>query len=561
MATLEQLSAALVKADAAGNTDDARALAAEIRKMKGAEQPAEKPSFGQMFKKEVLDSVPVQAGLGALRGAAGIGATLLTPIDAAMGNTTSIGNPERRGSIDAAMPSLGANPDSMSYGAGRLGAEIAGTAGIGGAIAKPVGAALSRVAPSAAAPVVNALSSAGMTTGANAVTRGGKLADLALRTGAGAVVGGAAAGAVNPEGAGIGALVGGAAPGVLKGLGAAGGAIGGATKRVLRSGVSDDVAQLARRAKELGVDIPADRLVDSKPLNALTAGLNYTPFSGRAATEAKMNTQLNQALSRTFGQDSSNVTQALRKAEATLGGEFERTLKNNVVKFDKQLFDDAAAVLNRAERELGSDALKPIAGQVDELISKGASGQIDGQAAYNIKKTLDRLGRGNGNEAYHAVELKKVLMEALDRSLGPKEAAAFAKTRQQYGNMLALEKLAKNGVEGEISVARLANMKNINNEPLQELADIAAQFVKAREGAHGGAQRALVGGAAAAMGGPAALAAGAGLGRAANMTLNSNALRGLMIGEVAQPNQLMQLASRPEAANLLYRSAPVIAGR
>src|SRR5690349_21402032 len=36
MATLDQLSAALVKADAAGNADDARALAAEIRKMRTA---------------------------------------------------------------------------------------------------------------------------------------------------------------------------------------------------------------------------------------------------------------------------------------------------------------------------------------------------------------------------------------------------------------------------------------------------------------------------------------------------------------------------------------------
>lgn len=39
MATLEQLSAALVKADAAGNTDDARAFAAEIRKMRSTVAP------------------------------------------------------------------------------------------------------------------------------------------------------------------------------------------------------------------------------------------------------------------------------------------------------------------------------------------------------------------------------------------------------------------------------------------------------------------------------------------------------------------------------------------
>lgn len=53
MATLEQLSAALVKADAAGNADDARALAAEIRKMRGAapavNEVAPNPTEGNSF--------------------------------------------------------------------------------------------------------------------------------------------------------------------------------------------------------------------------------------------------------------------------------------------------------------------------------------------------------------------------------------------------------------------------------------------------------------------------------------------------------------------------------
>jgi hypothetical protein len=196
------------------------------------------------------------------------------------------------------------------------------------------------------------------------------------------------------------------------------------------------------------------------------------------------------------------------------------------------------------------------------LVSKGASGVIDGQAAYNIKRTLDRIGRGNTPTAYHALELKGVLMDALNRSLGPAEAQAFAQTRQQYGNMLALEKLAKNGVEGEISVARLANLKNINNQPLQELADIAAQFVKPREGQHGAMQRAVVGlGAGVAGGLPGMAAVGAG-GRAVNTALNSNALRALALGQPAAPNPIQQLLANQEMQQLGYRAAPVaLSGR
>jgi len=66
MATLEQLHAALVKADAAGNTADARALASEIRRMKTAaappvsEEAAAPPSW-----RDVVRSAPVKAFAGA----------------------------------------------------------------------------------------------------------------------------------------------------------------------------------------------------------------------------------------------------------------------------------------------------------------------------------------------------------------------------------------------------------------------------------------------------------------------------------------------------------------
>jgi hypothetical protein len=108
--------------------------------------------------------------------------------------------PERRNAMSDALRSMGADTDSMAFGAGKIGAEIAGTAGVGGALAS--GARGMGAAPA----VVNALRTGGMTTG------GRGAADLALRTGAGAAVGGASAGLVDPSQAGTGALIGGALP-------------------------------------------------------------------------------------------------------------------------------------------------------------------------------------------------------------------------------------------------------------------------------------------------------------------------------------------------------------
>lgn len=450
--------------------------------------------------------------------------------------------------------------DSTAASIGRIGGNVAATMPAGGVL----GYGMRAAAPlfGGAAPVAsslgNAIASGGMTTG-NVL---GPAANMAARIAGGGISGGMSAGLVDPSTAGTGALIGSALPPVAK----AAGTVGGAIKRsIVGAPVTPEVAQLAARAKELGISVPADRLVDSKPLNALAASLNYVPFSGRSATEDAMNSQLNKALSSTFGQDSSNVTKALRDARGQLGGEFDRVLKSNAVRFDEQLARDLAMAGERASAELGTDGASIINKQIAEIANKGAGGAIDGQAAYNIKRTLDRIGQRNTPEAFYANDLKKDLMGALNRSLGPDEAQAFAKTRQQYGSMLDLEKLAKNGAEGEISVARLANMRNINNPQMQELADIAAQFVKPRESQHGAAQRVFLGSGAAAaglaggglLGGIAGLGAMAGAGRATNGLLNSNMARNYVLnqGLLSQPGPLAGLLGSG-----LYRTAPLLGG-
>jgi len=511
------------------------------------------PTVGELFKRELMTSPPmaVARGIKDLIDTGAQGAAWLydkaTGADKPTLSSLVTGQPQGEAARVAAMNKAGrAEFDAAAE--GKFLPHVSrfmGNVAAAGPLVKGAGALVGTVAPRLGASIV----SSGMTTGAAPVSMAAKAGDLAIRSAGGGAAGALSAGAVNPEDAKTGGMIGASLPPALAAGGKVGQKIGGA----LRQSVTPEVAALASRAKELGIDIPADRLVNSRPLNAVAAGLNYTPFSGRAATEARMGEQLNRAASRLIGQDSPNMMQALRKAGDDLGAKFDVTLKQTGVAFDKQMLDDVSRVFNTAERELGSDGLKPIASQVDELMAKAGSGVIDGQAAYNIKRTLDRIGRSNRPEAFHALELKGVLLDALNRSLGPDGAKAFAATRQQYGNMLSLEKLARNGVEGEISVARLANLGNINNKPLQELADIAAQFVKPREGQHGAAQRALIGVGAGVVGGPASLAGGVAVGRGMNSLLNSNALRNQMLG--GPSNALMDPALQG-----LYRTAPLIAG-
>lgn len=153
----------------------------------------------------------LQAGL--VRGAGSIGATLMAPVDAAAKavgiQNDFIGRDDRRTAMDQALGGMGADTNSFAYGAGKLGAEILGTAGAGGVLAK--GAQAVPFLAKAAAPVIDAIGSSGMTAGGLAGARG-----VAARAAGGAISGGAQAAMVDPNDALMGAGIGAVTPGVLQ---------------------------------------------------------------------------------------------------------------------------------------------------------------------------------------------------------------------------------------------------------------------------------------------------------------------------------------------------------
>lgn len=496
-------------------------------------------------------------GAGLVRGAGSIGSTIVAPgdmlADALLGDENR--NDKRRAGIDRGLASLtGADPESFGYKAGKLTGEVAGTAGIGPAL----GAALLKTGSAAVAPLAEAVATGGFRAGG---------AGIPTRAVGGAITGAASAGAVDPQNAATGAVIGGGLPVAVKVGGAVSGKVGEGVRKIVGD-VSPEARQLALEAKARGIDIPADRLTNSKPMNALASSLNYIPMSGRAAVEERMGKQFEQAVAKTIGQDTDNLSQALNSARQELDAVFDDTLKNNKVMFDQQFSDDLDQVLATADRTLGDDGLRVITKQVEAIKNKAATGEIDGVAAYNIKKELDRVIKSNSGQAGQAAQdLKESLLGALNRSIGPDKAEAFATARKQWGNMLDLEKATlRNSEEGGLSVARMANQK-FRDPELQELAKIGRRFIKDREGQHGAAQRAFLGtgavmasGAAAAgvpvlAGAPVAAAGTAGTARLVNALLSSEKAKNYVLRNPGvNPSILAQLLMNESA----YRAAPVI---
>lgn len=181
-------------------------------------------------------------GAGGIRGAGSIGATFARPFESAGENA------QRRTRIDENMKNLlGADPESGMYQTGKIGGEVAGTAGVGGLLGK---GAMMLGAPKV---VATALGSSGMTLGTpKATALGAKAAEMLMRTGAGATVGGLSSllATGDKEQALTGAAIGGMTPGAIAAAGKAGQFVGQAFNRNIA-----EKAAVAKAAEAAG-DVP-----------------------------------------------------------------------------------------------------------------------------------------------------------------------------------------------------------------------------------------------------------------------------------------------------------------
>jgi len=243
MATFEQLSSALVKADAAGNVDDAKALASEIKRMRGETQaptviieaaPETRQNVGAEPDRGLFDKT-IRNVIGKGADLASVGAGLYTGVgDIVLGGQRLLGQ---------GLTALGAKDTGQSLtedairrqamqqqfiapyekyapdltGASRFTGQVLPTLPVGGVIAKPVqmlGQAIPGLA-TATAPIVQSLRSGGFTTGVAPTNLAGRTGNALAKIAGGATVGGVSSALINPEEVETGASIGAVAPFVV----------------------------------------------------------------------------------------------------------------------------------------------------------------------------------------------------------------------------------------------------------------------------------------------------------------------------------------------------------
>ena len=271
MATIEELSSALIKADAAGNAEDAKAFADAIRQMRTA---APQPEASAPEKQRgVFGSIgaPFQAAAeGIISGGGNVmfgGQQLvgqgLQAVGATQAGQALITDAQRRQAESQARVAPFKQEYPMSTGAGELGAEVAATYPVGAGLGFVVG----KVAP-AAAPLAQAIRTGGFSTGRTVQGGAARAADLGIRAVGGATLGGASSAIINPDEAGMGAIIGGGVPVVAPVL-----------NRLVQTGVSK-IADIRQMPNQLAAKIARDSLGTPEQVAAARTALQEAQASG-----------------------------------------------------------------------------------------------------------------------------------------------------------------------------------------------------------------------------------------------------------------------------------------
>lgn len=477
---------------------------------------------------------------GAVRGAGSIGATLLAPmdlIDQALFKLRgqSVDTPDRRKGMDEGLKTLGADTESSAFKTNKLGTEILGTSGMGGATAGLLEKVpmIAKYAPA----LLDAIKTSGMSA------NGAKgLGGMAARVGGGAVTGGLTAGAINPEDTKTtktGALIGGAFPVVTKVAGEAGRAIGSAFGRGTPS-ANPRTLQTARESMDAGYIIPPNMI---KPTfkNSVVESI-----SGKQATQQFASTE------------NTKITEKLTRKALGIADDVPLT---------QGTMENLRKTAGKAYAEVSN--LSPTAAADLEALKVARNEATGWFSAYNRSARPDDLLKAKTARAL-SDQLESAL-EAHAKAAGRDDLIpALINARKQIAKTYTVGR-AINDASGTVD-ARVFGRLYEKGKPLSDGLDVAGKFASAfpkaaispqqigSPGAHN-----LKAGMSAAMGGAGFVGAGpVGMAAAALPFIAPPIARSMMFSKGAQQALLKSPTARgllasslDEALPLMYRTNPV----
>lgn len=469
MATLEQLSTALRNADAAGDADAARVLAAEITKMRGATAAPAVP-VAEDVAKSVVAAVPK-----GIAGAAGFGGDVSSLaghaadwIGRKLGDTgPGIFSDERKVqdrykalrqagfSHDDAVRTIGEYKEPTDY---------LTSAGIRKNVIEPVTGPLyepkttpGKIAGTTTEFVSNPMSYLG------AGTIPAKIATAAT-AGAGSEIAGQATEGTKAE------------P-YARILGAMGGSFApsAAVRAVTPAPASPARQRLVDILNNEGVtSITAGQRTGNEALRYAESTLGNAPLTGQAANRMMREgqEQFTEAAMRRAGAGPDATPDVLAANQRRLGDTFRDLSARNTMQMDPQFGQDLGRAVRNYDRVPPSQQRAIVEGYVNDIVTHAQQGgTMPGPLYQEMRSRLSRqsnsLRQSDPTLSETLRDLRNALDDAMGRSIPAADREAWQAARREYGAQKVIEKAASRAGEatgeGQIVPANLRNAVSAEN--------------------------------------------------------------------------------------------------
>lgn len=249
-------------------------------------------------------------------------------------------------------------------------------------------------------------------------------------------------------------------------------------------GASDKIAphlrQTYERARQAGIPVHASQVSDSKAVKTLASAAAYLPFSGSGKAAARQQEGFNRAVGRSFGEDAPQLTdEVMTSARQRIGGEYDDIYSRNAVTLDDAALSKLGEIEQAARRNLPPNEAQIVANQIEDILAATDNGAMPGQMyqAFRTDRLLPLEGGPRSFQTQQIREIRRVLDDAAERSVGKQDAARLTKARGQYRNLKTAEKALSqvSGSTGDVRPASLwpiVNQKKGASAEMRELARI-----------------------------------------------------------------------------------------
>lgn len=430
MAEIAQLETALRNADAAGDIDAAKVLAAEIIKSRGGQDVS---TIGDMAK---------SAGVGVAKGAIGLAGL---PGDLAELGARGIDRATRFIGDKLGVETAKREDRPATYGSADI---TKGVEGVTGEFYKPKTTAghyaetVGEFAPGIlggpaglARRAITQVAAPGIASEAAGQASKGTSAEPYMRV--------------------AGALAGGVAPSAI------GRAITPAPSSEARQRLVDILNQ------EGVTSLTAGQKTGNEALRYAESAFGNAPLAG-GKTNAIMREgqeQFTQAAMRRAGGGENAGPEALAANQKRLGDTFQDLSARNTLQIDSQFGNDVSKALSTYDRAPASQQKAIVQGYTEDILNHAKSGVMPGEFYQEMRSRLSRQSNGLRNSDPTLSETLRDLRDALDsamgRSIAPADKAAWDLARKEYGAQKVIEKAASRAgeatAEGQVTPANLRN--------------------------------------------------------------------------------------------------------